>query len=173
MLFKGIVPDVVTYNALIDGCCKTYRVGRALELFEDMKKRGIVPNRVTYDSLIRYYSAVNEVDRAIEVLREMQRLNHGRPGSSSYTPIIHTLCEGGRLVDAWRFLTELVDVGLVPREYTYRLVCDKLRLAGEDGLLLDGEVHDRIKEGIWERYTRVMKVKPIMTRKGYPEIDPV
>ncbi|MCI44407.1 pentatricopeptide repeat-containing protein, partial [Trifolium medium] len=44
MVFKGIVPDVVTYNALIDGCCKTYCVGRALELFEDMKKIGCVPN---------------------------------------------------------------------------------------------------------------------------------
>lgn len=37
MVFKNVVPDVVTYNALIDGCCKTYCVGRALELFDDMK----------------------------------------------------------------------------------------------------------------------------------------
>lgn len=40
MLFRGFVPDVVTYNCLIDGCCKTNRIGRALELFEDMKTKG-------------------------------------------------------------------------------------------------------------------------------------
>ncbi|KAI5441503.1 pentatricopeptide repeat-containing protein At1g77405 [Lathyrus oleraceus] len=175
MDFKGIVPDVVAYNALIDGCCKTYRVGRALELFEDMKKRGCVPNRVTYDSFIRYFSAVNEIDKAVEFLRDMQRLSHdggnGITGScSSYTPIIHALCEAGRVVDAWSFLVELVDRGSVPREFTYKLVCDALRLEGEDALL-SGEVHQRIKDGVLERYRRTMKVKPVMTRKGYPELE--
>ncbi|CAK8564812.1 unnamed protein product [Lathyrus sativus] len=175
MVFKGIVPDVVAYNALIDGCCKTYRVGRALELFEDMKNRGCVPNRVTYDSFIRYFSAVNEIDKAVEFLRDMQRLSHdggnGIVGScSSYTPIIHALCEAGRVVDAWSFLVELVDRGSVPREFTYKLVCDALRLKGEDGLL-SGEVHQRIKDGVLERYRRTMKVKPVMTRKGYPELE--
>ncbi|OMO50407.1 hypothetical protein CCACVL1_30459 [Corchorus capsularis] len=63
MLFKGFVPDVVTYNCLIDGCCKTYRIERALELFDDMKKRDCVPNRITYNSFIRYYCAVNEIDK--------------------------------------------------------------------------------------------------------------
>ncbi|GMH00740.1 hypothetical protein Nepgr_002579 [Nepenthes gracilis] len=53
MLFKGFAPDIVTYNCLIDGCCKTYRIGRALELFEDMNKRSCAPNRVTYNSFIR------------------------------------------------------------------------------------------------------------------------
>ncbi|KAK7377637.1 hypothetical protein VNO80_03066 [Phaseolus coccineus] len=140
MLFKGLVPDVVTYNAIIDGCCKTWRVERALELFDDIKTRGVVPNHVTYGSFIRYYSVVNEIDKAVEMLREMQRLGHGVPGSSS--------------------------------EYTYELVCDALRAAGECGLLLEeGGVHKRIKDGIWNRYRQMMKVKPVMARKGYPEME--
>ncbi|KAK4273993.1 hypothetical protein QN277_017288 [Acacia crassicarpa] len=172
MLFKGFVPDVVTYNALIDGCCKTYRIGRALELFEDMKKRGCVPNRVTYDSFIRYYSAVNEIDKATEMLRCMRNLNHGIPTSSSYTPIIHALCEAGRVVDARNFLVELVGGGLTPREYTYRLVCDALHSVGEASLLSE-EVHKRIRNGIRSRYVQTMKIKPIMARKGYPEMGVV
>ncbi|KAF7816828.1 pentatricopeptide repeat-containing protein [Senna tora] len=172
MLFKGFVPDVVTYNALIDGCCKTYRIERALELLEDMKKRGCIPNRVTYDSFIRYYSAVNDIDKAIEMLLNMQKLNHGIPTSSSYTPIIHALCESGRVIDARNFLVELVDGGTTPREYTYRLVCDALHSMGEASLL-DEEVHKRIKDGIQKRYNQTMKIKPIMARKGYPEMEEV
>ncbi|XP_057725258.1 pentatricopeptide repeat-containing protein At1g77405-like isoform X1 [Arachis stenosperma] len=172
MLFKGFVPDVVTYNALIDGCCKTYRIARALELFDDMKKKGCVPNRVTYNSLIRYFSAVNEIDRAIEMLRDMQRSNHGVPGSSSYTPIIHALCEVGKVLDAWNLLIEMVDGGLIPREYTYALVCDAVCKAGESSLLED-EVHKKIKEGIRNRYRQTMKFKPIIGRKGYPEIEDI
>lgn len=164
MLFKGFVPDVVTYNCLIDGCCKTNRIERALELFDDMIKKGCLPNRVTYDSLIRYYSAVNETNMAVEMLRRMQNLNHGIPSSSSYTPIIHALCEAGRVLEACNFLVELVDGGSVPREYTYRLVCNVLNLVGEPDLL-DSELRRRIEDGIDYRRRQVAKVKPIMSDK--------
>ncbi|GAY52122.1 hypothetical protein CUMW_139510 [Citrus unshiu] len=164
MLFKGFVPDVVAYNCLIDGCCKTYRIERALELFDDMNKKGCVPNRVTYNSFIRYYSVVNEIDKAIEMMRKMQNLNHGVPTSSSYTPIIHALCEAGRVLEARDFLAELVDGGSVPREYTYKLVCDALNAAEEPSLLDDG-LRKRIRDGIEYRFRQVMKVKPIMKHK--------
>ncbi|KAG6608037.1 Pentatricopeptide repeat-containing protein, partial [Cucurbita argyrosperma subsp. sororia] len=160
MLFKGFVPDVVTYNCLIDGCCKTYRIERALELFEDMNKRGCTPNRVTYNSFIRYYSAVNEIDQAIKMLRMMQKMNHGTATSSSYTPIIHALCEAGKVIEARDFFLELLEGGSVPREYTYQLVCNLLNSAGEASLL-DEEVHQRIRHGIENRYREVDK--PIMT----------
>lgn len=164
MLFKGFVPDVVTYNCLIDGCCKTYRIERALELLNDMNEKGCVPNRVTYNSFIRYYSAVNEIDKAIEMMRRMQNLNLGVPTSSSFTPIIHALCEAGRVLEAKDFLVELVDGGSVPREYTYKLVCDALNAAEEYSLLDDG-LHKRIRDGIENRFRQVMKVKPIMKHK--------
>lgn len=164
MLFKGFVPDVVTYNCLIDGCCKTNRIERALELFEDMNKRGCIPNRITYNSFIRCYSAINEIDKAIEMLRRMQEMNHGIPTTSSYTPIIHALCEAGRLVDARDLLVELVDGGSIPREYTYNLVREALNSVGEADLL-DSEVHRRIKDGVENRYRQVMKVKPNLSRK--------
>ncbi|KAL8166123.1 hypothetical protein V2J09_007622 [Rumex salicifolius] len=138
MLFKGFEPDVVTYNCLIDGCCKTYRIERALELFEDMNQRKCIPNRVTYDSFIRYYSAVNEVDKAIEMMKMMKERSHGRPTCSSYTPIIHSLCEVGRVTEARNFLVELVNEGSIPREYTYKLVSDALNSIGEADLLDEG-----------------------------------
>ncbi|GMH24245.1 hypothetical protein Nepgr_026088 [Nepenthes gracilis] len=150
MLFKGFTPDVVTYNCLIDWCCKTYRIGRALELFEDMNKRSCAPNRVTYNSFIRYYCVVNEIDKAIEMLKRMREMNHGIPTTSSYTPIIYALCEAGRVVEARDFLTNLGDGGSIPREYTYKLVCDALDTLGESNLL-DGEMHRKIEGGVANR----------------------
>lgn len=163
MLFKGFVPDVVTYNCLIDGCCKTYRIERALELFHDMVKRGCPPNRVTYNSFIRYYSTVNEIDKAVEMLQMMQNMNHGLPTTSSYTPIVHALCEVGRVTEAWDFLVQLVERGSIPREYTYRLVCGLLKSAGETNVL-DDELCQRIEDGIRNRYRDVMIVKPMMSQ---------
>ncbi|KAF6151427.1 hypothetical protein GIB67_020651 [Kingdonia uniflora] len=160
MVFKGFVPDVVTYNCLIDGCCKTYRIGRALELFDDMVQKGCVPNRVTYDSFIRYYSSVNEIEKAVEMMSRMKSMNHGVPTSSSYTPIIHALCEAGKVVEARDFLVELVNGGSIPREYTYKFVCDTLDSVSEDGL--PDELRRRIENGIGIRFKDVMRVKPMM-----------
>ncbi|KAI5664954.1 hypothetical protein M9H77_24277 [Catharanthus roseus] len=161
MLFKGFVPDIVTYNCLINGCCKTYRIGRALELLDDMLRRGCLPNRVTYNSFIRYYSSVNEIDKAIEMLRRMEELNHGTPSTSSYTPIIHALCEAGRALEAQDFIDELVRRGSVPREYTYKLVRDSLSSLGLMDLL-NRNLFEQIEEGIEKRTAQLMKVKPIV-----------
>ena len=79
----------------------------------------VVPDVVTYNSSIRHFSVVNEIDKAVEMLRRMQKTNHGLASTSSYTPIIHALCEAGRVLDARDFLTKLVET---QRVYIYRLV---------------------------------------------------
>ncbi|KAI3767148.1 hypothetical protein L2E82_17235 [Cichorium intybus] len=163
MLFKGFKPDVVTYNCLIDGCCKTYRIERALELFNDMEKHGCLPNRVTYNSFIRYYCVINEIDKGMEMLRKMEELKHGVATTSSYTPIIHGFCESGRVLEAWNIVVELVDRGSIPREYTYKLVYDMLKSLGRMDLL-NHEVCGKIEEGIKNRFKQVMKVKPVMSK---------
>ncbi|RZC87439.1 hypothetical protein C5167_035978 [Papaver somniferum] len=160
MELQGFTPDVVTYNCLIDGCCKTYRIERALELFDDMLKKCCVPNRITYNSFIRYYSAVNEIDKAVEMMRKMKLMNHGKPTTSSYTPIIHALCEAGRVLEARDFLVELVDGGSFPREYTAKLVRDALKSTGET--VFEDELWRKIEEGIKIRYNQLMQVKPMM-----------
>ncbi|KAJ0025663.1 hypothetical protein Pint_08128 [Pistacia integerrima] len=168
-------PDVYAYNVVINALCRVGNFNKARFLLEQMELPGFrcapdvytytilissywvgVPNRVTYDSFIRYYSAVNEIDRAVEMMRRMQKMNHGVPSSSSYTPIIHALCEAGRVLDARDFLAELVDGGSVPREYTYKLVCDALNAAGEANSL-DDELHERIRDGIKNRCRQLMK----------------
>lgn len=164
MKFKGFEPDVVTYNCLIDGLCKTYRIERAHELFDEMTVKGCLPNRLTYNSFVRYYSVVNDVDKAIEMMRMMVSRGHGFATCSSYTPIIHSLVESGRASEARDFLAEMVDGGSTPREFTYKLVCDALEKASEEGLPM--ELRRRIENSMDERYRRVMQVKPIMSGRN-------
>ncbi|RWW11228.1 hypothetical protein GW17_00025176 [Ensete ventricosum] len=164
MLFNGFVPDVVTYNCLIDGLCKTYRIERAHELLDDMPVKGCSPNRVTYNSFIRYYSVVNQVDKAVETMRAMVSRNHGKPTSSSYTPIIHALCETGRVREARDFLEEMAAGGSMPREFTYNLVCSALNHAGEKNLPKD--LCTRIEDGMHTRFMQVLQSKPMMRGKS-------
>ncbi|CAL4918911.1 unnamed protein product [Urochloa decumbens] len=157
---KGLEPDVVTYNCLINGLCKTYRVERAHEVFDEMLKKGCVPNRVTYNSFIRYYSAVNQVDKAVGWMREMVAMGHGVASSSTYTPVIHSLCESRRVGEARQFLIDMAESGHLPREHTYKLVKDAIDDAGEKAL--PEELRQSIENGITARYQQVMRIKPIM-----------
>lgn len=160
MVFNGFVPDVVTYNCLINGLCKTYRIGRAHELLDEMLVKGVFPNRITYNSFIRYYSVINEADRAVRFMREMEEREHGKPSSSSYTPIIHSLCESGRINEARDLLVEMVERGHVPREFTYNLIRGALRSKGGDSL--SEEICRKIEMGIRERIKQVMRVRSVV-----------
>ena len=49
---QSMVPNIITYSALISACEKGKQPERALELFEAMKQQGVVPDVITYNALI-------------------------------------------------------------------------------------------------------------------------
>lgn len=52
MVIKGIVPDVVTYTALIDGHCKVGNTKEAFRLHKEMLDAGLSPNMFTVSCVI-------------------------------------------------------------------------------------------------------------------------
>ena len=44
---EGVVPDLITYNALISACEKSKQLEQALKIFENMQKKGVIPNLIT------------------------------------------------------------------------------------------------------------------------------
>ena len=69
---QGVVPDVITYNALISACEKGKQPERALQLFEAMKQ-GLVPKVITNNTLISACEKGKQPERALELLEEMRR----------------------------------------------------------------------------------------------------
>ncbi|KAJ8498358.1 hypothetical protein OPV22_008910 [Ensete ventricosum] len=141
-------PDVRCYNTVISALCRVGHFKKARFLLDQMELPGArcPPDTFTYTILISsyckhslqtgcrkairrriweanhmYYSVVNQVDKAVETMRAMVSRNHGKPTSSSYTPIIHALCETGRVREARDFLEEMAAGGSMPREFTYNL----------------------------------------------------
>ena len=50
---QSMVPNVITYSALISACEKGKKPEQALELSEAMKRQGVVADVITYNPLIR------------------------------------------------------------------------------------------------------------------------
>ena len=47
-----MVPNVITYNALISACEKSSHLEQALEFLKTMEQQGVVIDVVTYDALV-------------------------------------------------------------------------------------------------------------------------
>jgi len=71
MHHEGIVPDVVTYSALISACGKGRQSKRALELLEVMRQQGVVPKVITCNALISACEQGAQPDRALKVYESM------------------------------------------------------------------------------------------------------
>lgn len=68
---KRVLPNVVTYNALINGLCKVMRMDQAYEFFTQMEEKGILPNKYTYTILINENCNIGNWEEALRLYKQM------------------------------------------------------------------------------------------------------
>ena len=67
-----MVPEVITYNAVISACEKGKQAERALEVFQTMQWQGVVPNVITYSAVVSASEKGKQPERALEMFQAMQ-----------------------------------------------------------------------------------------------------
>ncbi|KAJ8441919.1 hypothetical protein Cgig2_020064 [Carnegiea gigantea] len=128
MMQKGILPDTVTYNVLINGLNKQARTKEAKRLLLKLFYEDSVPSSITYDKLIESCSHIefksgvallkgfcmkglmNEADRVFE---SMLQTNH-KPTEAVYNILIHGHSKCGNLHKAYKLYKEMVHSGFIP-----------------------------------------------------------
>lgn len=128
MVDKGIDPNVVTYNVMLNGICRRSslhpeerfdRVIREAEkLFDEMRKRGLEPDVTSYSILLHVYSRAHKPGLCIEKMKVMKETGIC-PSIATYTSVVKCLCSCGRIVEAERLLSEMVCDGVSPTAATY------------------------------------------------------
>ncbi|KAL2460181.1 Pentatricopeptide repeat (PPR) superfamily protein [Abeliophyllum distichum] len=108
MLERGIEPNVVTYNILLNGICRhasLHPEGRfekvireAEEMFDEMSERGVQPDITSYSILLHVYSRAHKPQLSLDKLR-MMRENGVCPSVATYTSVVKCLCSCGRIED--------------------------------------------------------------------------
>ena len=71
MIEKGVFPNEITYNELINGLCKLGRLEEAYELFYEMQSKGLTPNKYTYTLLINENYNVGNWNEALRSYCQM------------------------------------------------------------------------------------------------------
>jgi len=69
---KGIKPDEILYNCILDTCVKYNRIKQAEAVFSDMKEAQVIPSKITYAIMIKAYGADHNFEKAYEVFNEMK-----------------------------------------------------------------------------------------------------
>lgn len=128
MIERGIEPNVVTYNVLLNGLCRRAslhpdgRFERTLraadKVFDEMRGRGIEPDVTSYSIVLHVYSRAHKPELSLDKLRMMMERGIC-PSMATYTSVIKCLCSCGRIDDAEVLLTEMVRGGVSPSAATY------------------------------------------------------
>lgn len=69
---KGIKPDEILYNCILDTCVKYNRIKQAEVVFNDMREANITPSKITYAIMIKAYGSDYNFEKALELFNEMK-----------------------------------------------------------------------------------------------------
>ncbi|KAJ4838898.1 hypothetical protein Tsubulata_006760, partial [Turnera subulata] len=134
------IPDVCSYNMLINGFCKIGKAGRhgaAEQLFKDMTANGPTPNLVTYATMLDGLCMQGRVDEALTLFQTMKKhslfdemvANDCQPDVMTYITIVHGLCKIGKTNVTVGLLRRVEEAGCHPDVLAYSTQMDKAREA--------------------------------------------
>ncbi|WRX26427.1 Pentatricopeptide repeat - like 10 [Theobroma cacao] len=115
---KGLEPDVITFNTLLDGLFSKGRIADGEKIWGLMEEKNVVPNVRTYNSKLRGLVYEKEIVKAVELWEEME--NKGiKPDVYSYNAMIKGYCNAGNIEQVKKWYTELKKSGISPDRVTY------------------------------------------------------
>ncbi|KAG5053184.1 hypothetical protein GLYMA_02G271600v4 [Glycine max] len=136
MIDKGIEPNVVTYNVLLNGVCRKVSlhpeerfertIRNAEEVFDQMRESGIEPDVTSFSILLHVYSRAHKPQLVLDKLSLMKEKGIC-PNVVMYTSVIKCLASCGWLEDAERLLGEMVRDGVSPCAATYNCFFKEFR----------------------------------------------
>ncbi|KAJ0986890.1 hypothetical protein J5N97_005246 [Dioscorea zingiberensis] len=134
MKTEGVLPDVLTYNTLIDGYGHMGYMDRAFHVLKQMIDESLEPNYWTYSIFLKHLFNRNlldaiavdivdvwkliKVDFVLDLLEEMAQHNC-KPRLNTYNALIYGFCRAYRLEESYQLLSCMKEEGLSPNEETY------------------------------------------------------
>ncbi|PUZ66455.1 hypothetical protein GQ55_3G309400 [Panicum hallii var. hallii] len=118
MLEKGMKPDVVVHNTMIEGLLRGQRRHEAVKMFELMKAKGPPPNAWTYTMLIRDHCKRGKMEMAMQCFDEMQEARC-QPDVATYTCLLVGYGNAKRMDRVTAVLEEMTEKGCPPDAQTY------------------------------------------------------
>ncbi|KAG0486843.1 hypothetical protein HPP92_008938 [Vanilla planifolia] len=135
----GLSPDVVTYSALLSGCCKeedgySKAVHSLLNAYSangdyrklknwsaDMKSTGIEPNKVVLTTLLKVYARGGLFEKSHNLLTELQALGYAKD-EMPYCLLMDNLAKAGKIEEAREVFEKLKENKVKSDGYAYSIM---------------------------------------------------
>ncbi|KAL4576977.1 hypothetical protein LXL04_013078 [Taraxacum kok-saghyz] len=155
---KSVKPNMVTFNTLVDSCCKRRNLKELDSVLLLMKREGVELNLETYKILIDGFLSCGMVGDAERVIMEMN--DKGLDVEIDlWNSVIQKYCKPGIMHNAFQVFDEMLHRGVAPNPKTFRLmVCgicgiEEMEAANE----LTKKIHDNEIESSHDVYNDLIK----------------
>ncbi|CAM8899379.1 unnamed protein product [Rhodiola kirilowii] len=125
MVHKGLKPDIITINALLEGMLLKGMVSEAIELKSEITVHNLTPDMCTYNILVDGFCKNDYIQEA-EKLFDMMSGSKLKPNVVTYNSLIDGLCKAGKLEMALLLFDGMSSDGVVPDGHTYTILIDGL-----------------------------------------------
>ena len=158
MLEKGMKPDVVVHNTMIEGLLRGQRRPEAVKMFELMKAKGPPPNVWTYTMLIRDHCKRGKMDMAMRCFEEMQE-DGCQPDVATYTCLLVGYGNAKRMDRVSAMLEEMTRKGCPPDGRAYNALIKLLtnRRMPDDAVRIYKKMISKGLEPTIHTYNMIMK----------------
>ncbi|KAL8129375.1 hypothetical protein V2J09_018530 [Rumex salicifolius] len=174
------VKDIKTWTVLIQHYGKAKMIGKALLLFEKMRRLGCQPDEMVYGSMIHLLSTAGKGEIALELYREMVKIEMA-VGVSLYKKLLNCLAASGDVTGVHCVADDMIRVSQIPECEVYSHVLKSLcisqrieealeliRSLKSKNVTLDAEYFEILVKGLAraDRIQDALEIVDIMKKKG-------
>ncbi|KAM3319011.1 hypothetical protein P3S67_006211 [Capsicum chacoense] len=145
MLFRrlkrcGFIPQLVTYNILIHGLCKSRRGKIAREFLNELVESGHIPNAITYTTVMKCCFGYRQFEEGFKIFAEMRNKRYSTYDTFAYCTVTSLLLKTGRITEANEYLGYIITSGFSLSFNTiFNLYCKEGQLHNAFKLLYEAE----------------------------------
>eukprot|EP00746_Dinoflagellata_sp_MGD_P048816 gnl/MRDRNA2_/MRDRNA2_221127_c0_seq1.p1 gnl/MRDRNA2_/MRDRNA2_221127_c0~~gnl/MRDRNA2_/MRDRNA2_221127_c0_seq1.p1 ORF type:complete len:308 (+),score=35.44 gnl/MRDRNA2_/MRDRNA2_221127_c0_seq1:2-925(+) len=116
---EGLALDEITFNVLLNGCSKNFRVDHAETVFAYMRVLGVRPSNITLSILVKLYGKAKMLDKAMEIMSIGEHDYKLEPNLFVYTCLIQACVQNTQVDRGWNVFRSMQNKGIEPDAITY------------------------------------------------------
>ncbi|KAJ3680375.1 hypothetical protein LUZ60_016653 [Juncus effusus] len=115
------VPNIYTYNCLLEVLAKTGRVDLMEPRFQEIDLRpDLKPDKYTYTSVLQCYCNARKLEKMLEIFDKMN--SNGWVDTHVLTILTVAFCKWGKVEKACELVEKMEGFGMIPNEKTFRVL---------------------------------------------------
>merc|ERR1719230_297555 len=108
---RGILPDAIVFNSILDGCAHQQMRTLTERVLQDMESAGIAPSNFTLSILVKLYGRCSDLDTAFSVVESYPAKYNFKLNAQVYTCLMSACIANSALARAIEVYNKMIAAG--------------------------------------------------------------